>query len=121
MKRLDYTLFEEIEGKAKDSPRRRANYDLRTQAMDEDPAWCDTSQRMLNVLMKDSVVPVHRHTNSSETVVVLRGSGDEVFYDDLGKEVERITFIPLEDGTVIFEAKDRAYDPETMEVLECRE
>ena len=136
MKRLDYTLFDEIEGKAKDSPRRRANYDLRTQAMDEDPAWCDTSQRMLNVLMKDSVVPVHRHTNSSETVVVLRGSGDEVFYDDLGKEVERITlrhgsdcaaaqvprnvyhtFIPLEDGTVIFEAKDRAYDPETMEVL----
>ena len=83
MKRLDYTLFDEIEGKAKDSPRRRANYDLRTQAMDEDPAWCDTSQRMLNVLMKDSVVPVHRHTNSSETVVVLRGSGDEVFYDEL--------------------------------------
>ena len=57
MKRLDYTLFDEIEGKAKDSPRRRANYDLRTQAMDEDPAWCDTSQRMLNVLMKDWSYP----------------------------------------------------------------
>lgn len=86
--------------------------------------------------MKYTVIPIHRHTETSETVIVLRGSGDEVIYDDKGQEVKRVTlqygsecsavqvprnvyhtFIPHEDGTVIFEAKDRAYDPESTEDL----
>lgn len=133
---VDFNLFDVIEREAKASPRHRMNYDLRTQGMDEDPEWCDTSQRMLNVMMKDTVIPIHRHTETSETVIVLRGSGDEVIYDDKGQVVERVTlqygsecsavqvprnvyhtFIPHEDGTVIFEAKDRAYDPESTEDL----
>lgn len=136
MKILDDYLFDVIEREAKASPRHRMNYDLRTQGMDEGPEWRDTSQRMLNVMMKDTVIPIHRHTETSETVIVLRGSGDEVIYDDKGQEVERVTlqygsecsavqvprnvyhtFIPHEDGTVIFEAKDRAYDPESTEDL----
>lgn len=136
MKELDFQLFDSIEGEAEVSPRHRMNYDLRTQAMDEDPLWHDTSQRMLNVMMKDTVIPVHRHLETSETVIVLRGSGDEVIYDTEGQEVERVTlrygsecsavqvprnvyhtFIPHEDGTVIFEAKDRAYNPEKTEEL----
>ena len=134
MKRLDFKLFDRIEGEATVSPRHRMNYDLRTQAMDDDPSWSDTSQRMLNVMMKDTVIPIHRHAETSETVIILRGSGDEVTYDSNGNELERVTlqhgsgctavqvprnvyhtFIPLEDGTVIFEAKDRAYDPEKTE------
>lgn len=133
---VDFNLFDVIEREAKASPRHRMNYDLRTQGMDEDPEWRDTSQRMLNVMMKDTVIPIHRHTETSETVIVLRGSGDEVIYDDKGQVVERVTlqygsecpavqvprnvyhtFIPHEDGTVIFEAKDRAYDPESTEDL----
>ncbi len=78
--------------------------------------------------------------NTGASVVVafgLRGSGDEVTYDDDGHELERVTlaadsecravqvprnvyhtFVPNEDGTAIFEAKDRAYDPEgTEEIL----
>ena len=136
MKILDDYLFDVIEREAKASPRHRMNYDLRTQAMDKDPEWRDTSQRMLNVMMKDTVIPIHRHTETSETVIVLRGSGDEVIYDDKGQVVDRVTlqygskcpavqvprnvyhtFIPHEDGTVIFEAKDRAYDPESTEDL----
>lgn len=85
-------------------------------------------------MMKDTVIPIHRHSETSETVIVLRGSGDEVTYDDEGKELERVTlrfgsecaavqvprnvyhtFKPLEDETVIFEAKDRAYDPDMTE------
>jgi cupin fold WbuC family metalloprotein len=85
---------------------------------------------MLNVMMKDTVIPIHRHAETTETVIVLRGSGDEVIYSDKGEEIERVTlrygsdcpavqvprnayhtFVPHEDGTVIFEAKDRAYDP----------
>lgn len=33
----------------------------------------DMSQRMLNVLMTDTVIPIHRHTETSETVIVYRG------------------------------------------------
>ena len=132
MKKIDNALFNAIMEQAKASPRRRMNFDLRTQAFEE--GWKDSSQRMLNVLMKDSVVPIHRHTETSETVIVLRGSGEEVFYDDKGKETERIliiagsdccalqvprnvyhTFVPKEDGTVIFEGKDRPYDPVATE------
>jgi len=131
---IDKKLFDELSEKAKVSPRLRMNLDLRTQAFDSDPDWKDTSQRMLNVMMKDTVVPIHRHTETSETVIVLRGRGDEVTYDDDGHELERVTlaadsgcravqvprnvyhtFVPHEDGTVIFEAKDRAYDPEGTE------
>ena len=131
MKRLDDRLFNAIEDEAKASPRRRMSHDLRTQAMDEEHGWQDCSQRMLNVMMADTVIPIHRHTESSETVIVLRGSGDEVAYDETGKETARVTlragsdcaavqvprnmyhtFIPHEDGTTIFEAKDRAFNPD---------
>ena len=134
MKLLDIELFDTVEKEAKISLRRRMNYDLRTQTTEEDASWRDTSQRMLNVMMKDTVIPIHRHSETSETVIILRGSGDEVTYDDEGQELERVTlrygsecaavqvprntyhtFIPHEDGTVIFEAKDRAYDPEKTE------
>lgn len=130
MRVIDEELLNEVLVQAKASPRLRMNFDLRTQAFDSDPDWKDTSQRMLNVMMKDTVVPIHRHTETSETVIVLRGRGDEVTYDDDGHELERVTlaadsgcravqvprnvyhtFVPHEDGTVIFEAKDRAYDP----------
>ena len=129
-KRLDNILFDKVLDEAVSSPRRRMHYDLRTQASDSDPLWRDSSQRMLNVMMKDTVIPIHRHAETTETVIVLRGSGDEVIYNDEGVEIERVTlhydsdcpavqvprnayhtFVPHEDGTVIFEAKDRAYDP----------
>lgn len=110
------------------------HYDLRTEA--DAPAgighenWKDMSQRMLNVLMTDTVVPIHRHTETSETVIVCRGKVREEFYDaDGNKTAEFVmeaggdcpgiqvpmgqyhTLVCLEDGSVIFEAKDRPYDP----------
>ena len=91
MKVIDEELLDEVSVQAKASPRLRMNFDLRTQAFDSDPDWKDTSQRMLNVMMKDTVVPIHRHTETSETVIVLRGRGDEVTYDDDGHELERVT------------------------------
>jgi cupin fold WbuC family metalloprotein len=133
MKILDKTLFEDIQREAFASPRRRMHHGLRT-AVTEEEEWEDSSQRILNVMMKDSVIPIHRHAETSETVIILRGSGDEVTYNEKGVEIERVTlrygsgcsavqvprnvyhtFIPHEDGTVIFEAKDRPYDPEQTE------
>ena len=52
------------------------NFDLHNSA-------ADTSQRMLNAIEPGSVVPIHRHQKTSETVVVLRGRVVEEFYDEL--------------------------------------
>ena len=131
---LDNTLFDTIQLLAEESPRRRMHYDLRTEA--DAPAgighenWKDMSQRMLNVLMTDTVVPIHRHTETSETVIVCRGKVREEFYDADGNKTAEFVLeaggdcpgvqvpkgqyhklVCLEDGSVIFEAKDRAYDP----------
>ena len=113
---LDNKFFDGIQEQAENSPRRRMNYDLRTSAE-------DSSQRMINVLMSDTVVPIHRHTETSETVVVCRGAIREEFYDDQGHKTEEFilraggecpaiqvpkgvfhTTVCLEDGSVIFEA-----------------
>lgn len=121
--KIDNTLLDNITEQAKASPRLRMNYDLRNSAD-------DTSQRMLNAIEPDSKVPVHRHRTTSETVVVLRGSVVEEFYDDAGNSYERIEVSPcgsvcalnipagtwhtlraLESGTVILEMKDGAYEP----------
>ena len=135
---LDNNLFDEILLRAQESPRRRMNFDLRTQAQPPvgvgNEGWKDQSQRMLNVLMTDTVIPIHRHNDTSETVIVCRGKVREEFYDaDGNKTAEFVleaggecpgvqvpmgqyhTCVCLEDGSVIFEAKDRAYDPEGTE------
>ena len=109
------------------------NMDLRNSAE-------DTSQRMLNAIEPGSVVPVHRHQKTSETVVVLRGRVVEEYYSSEGvveasyelaaggdarsesgmTEVACALNIPagqwhtlraLESGTVILEMKDGAYEP----------
>lgn len=124
---LDFTLFDSIQEKAEESPRRRMHYDLRTTCE-------DTSQRMLNVLMKDTIIPIHRHNATSETVIVCRGAVREEFYDNDGQKISEVvlraggycpgvqvpegmyhTCVCLEDGSVIFEAKDGAYDPQGTE------
>lgn len=71
---IDNGLMEELLRKAAVAERRRANFDLRGSAE-------DGSQRMLNALMPDTVVPVHRHQTTPETVVCLMGEVEEVFYE----------------------------------------
>ena len=44
----------------------------------------DTSQRMLNAIEPGSPLPVHRHRNTSETVVILRGRLIEDLFDESG-------------------------------------
>ena len=52
------------------------NYDLRNSTEDQ-------SQRMLNAIEPESVVPIHRHQKSSETVVCLRGRVVEEYYQEV--------------------------------------
>lgn len=127
--KLDNSLFDQILEQAKASPRLRMHFDLRTQAMSEMP-WEDNSQRMLNVLTPETVIPIHRHNDTSETVIICRGKVREEFYDDQGNKIDEFvleaggecpgvqvpmgvyhTCVCLELGSVIFEAKDRSYDP----------
>lgn len=117
-------LLNELTAKAKASPRLRMNLDLRN---DEN----DTSQRMLNAIEPESVVPIHRHQKSSETVVCLRGRVVEEYYDELERIcTEAIELTPngqtvalnipagqwhtirsLESGSVILEMKNGKFEP----------
>lgn len=120
-------LLDELTAEAKASPRLRMNRDMRNTSADQ-------SQRMLNAIEPGTELPIHRHRASSETCIVLRGSAEEIFYDDMGNETERVLMKPnseccgvnielgrwhrivaLEPGTVIFEAKDGAYEPLSQE------
>ena len=64
--RIDNILLDKLTDETQASPRLRMNLDLRN-------SDADSSQRMLNAIEPGSVVPIHRHQETSETVVVLRG------------------------------------------------
>ena len=117
-------LLDSLTEQAKASPRLRMNLDLRN-------SDSDNSQRMLNAIEPGSVVPIHRHQKSSETVVCLRGRVVEEYYDELERTcTEALELSPngpvvalnipagqwhtlraLESGSVILEVKDGAYEP----------
>lgn len=121
--KITQAILDDLTQKAKESPRLRMNLDLRNSDK-------DTSQRMLNAIEPDSVVPIHRHRKSSETVVCLRGRLVEEYYDEQCICTETIELSPngpvvalnipagqwhtvraLETGTVILEVKDGPYEP----------
>ena len=120
---IDNILLDKLTAQAKESPRLRMNLDLRN-------SDGDSSQRMLNAIEPGSVVPIHRHQKTSETVVVLRGRVVEEYYSSDGAVEASYelaaggpicalnipagqwhTLRALESGTVIMEMKDGAYEP----------
>ena len=118
---IDQHILDDLTAQAKASPRLRMNMDLRNSPEDQ-------SQRMLNAIEPGTIMPIHRHLHSSETIVCLRGHFEEYLYDSNGKLTEVIDMLPggvvlniergvwhslqcLESGTVLLEAKDGAYAP----------
>lgn len=120
---IDKILLDSLTIQAKTSPRLRMNLDLRDSAEDQ-------SQRMLNALEPGTVLPIHRHRKTSETVAILRGRAVQYLYDDNGCETDSVLLeaggeVPamqvemgqwhrleaLESGTVIVEFKNGAYEP----------
>lgn len=120
---IDNQLLDTLSAQAKANPRLRQAYDLRNTPE-------DNSQRMLNALEPGTVMPIHRHRKSSETVVIVRGSLIERFYDEEGNVTEEVLMVPggenpvvqvekgrwhslecLEPGAVLFESKDGKYEP----------
>ena len=124
---LTTEILDALSAKAKTNERLRMNYDLRTSPDDQ-------SQRMLNAMEPGTVLPIHRHTTTCETIVMMRGSIKEMFYDDKGNLTESVVLkagtepsamhIPkgvwhnlecLEPGTILFEAKDGPFEPRREE------
>lgn len=120
--KITQAVLDKLTELAKASPRLRMNMDLRNSDKDQ-------SQRMLNAIEPGSVVPIHRHRYTSETVVCLRGRLVEEYYDDLERIcTEAIEISPngpvvalnipagqwhtlraVESGSVIIEIKDGPY------------
>ena len=112
------------------NPRLRQNLDLRTSAN-------DNSQRMLNALLPGTVVPIHRHPQSTENVLLLCGKIVEVICDENGNEIERIHLDPtvgnygcvvpqgawhtveVLEPSVIYEAKDGKYGEDGSETFDA--
>lgn len=117
---INKDLIDKLFVEAKENPRLRQNLDLRTSAE-------DGSQRMLNALLPGTVVPIHRHPNSTENVFLLCGKLVEVIYDEDENVKERILLDPAAgnygcvvpqgawhtvevlEPSVIYEAKDGKY------------
>lgn len=84
---IDKTLLDKLQEEAKASERLRVHLDLRNDANED-------SQRMLNVMEVGTIVPIHRHVDTIETVIILRGRMDEIYYDEHGKETSRFHLNP---------------------------
>lgn len=127
---INNELLDLLLKEASGNERLRWNFDLRNSSE-------DTSQRMLNALQPGTIVPIHRHIDTSETVVCLKGRLEEIFYDEINeentakgifRERERILLAPSEgklgiqvpkavwhsisviEPSVIFEVKDGKYE-----------
>lgn len=121
---ITQAILDQLTEQAKASPRLRMAYDLRNTPE-------DNSQRMLNALEPGTMIPIHRHQKSSETIACLRGRFVIEFYDELERIcTDSIELTPngnvvavnvpagqwhslrcIESNTVLLESKDGKYEP----------
>ena len=127
---INKELLDNLFEQAKENPRLRQNFDLRTSTN-------DNSQRMLNALLPGTVVPIHRHPQSTENVFLLCGKIVEVICGENGNEIERIHLDPsvgnygcvvpqgawhtveVLEPSVIYEAKDGKYGEDGSETFDA--
>ena len=128
---LDQIILDTLSQQAKENPRLRQAFDLRTTPE-------DSSQRILNAVEPGTILPIHRHRGSTETIVVLRGKVVQYYFNDADEKTASYELAPnsaqvgmsvpvgqwhalesLEEGSVIFECKDGSYQPlSTEDILE---
>ena len=121
---ITQAMLDNLTELAKANERLRMNLDLR----DSDS---DGSQRMLNAIEPGSVLPIHRHQKTSETMICLRGKLKIEYYDELERICSEsfilepngtnvVVNIPkgqwhtvhsLESGTCILEMKNGPFKP----------
>lgn len=120
---LNKKLLNTVSAQAKVSPRLRMNYNFHD-SLDA------KAQRLLNALEPGTELVIHRHPETAETYILLRGSLKMIFYNDEKEITDEFVLDPkngeyginipkgqwhtievLEEDTVIFEVKDGPYRP----------
>ncbi len=115
-------LLDKVTAEAEASPRLRMNFNLH-ESLDA------KAQRLINVLLPGTPLPIHRHKHTAETYVLLRGKMFVIFYDDLGGQTDRHLLDPTQgtygvqipkgqwhtveviEPSAILEVKDGPYTP----------
>ena len=69
---LDKDFLDNLSKLASENSRLRTSFDLRNSDK-------DNSQRMLNALQPGTIVPIHRHPATAETLIVIRGRPIRLF------------------------------------------
>lgn len=124
---LDEKLLSGVIMEAKSSDRLRKNYCLHD-SLDS------KVQRMFNAMEPGTIVPIQRHPNVAETIIMVKGSMKIFIYDNEKNVIENHILshengiygyhIPcgvwhsvevLEGGTVMFEVKEGPYAPLSKE------
>jgi len=123
MKLINDQLLNTISKQASENIRLRMNHNLHA-SLD------DKVQRLLNAMEPGTILPVHRHRNTDETYIILRGKLDVKVYNERKELTDTIRLDPtegkygihipanswhnvevLEERTVIFEVKEGPYLP----------
>lgn len=115
-------LLDRVAQEAASSPRLRMNYNLH-ESLDA------KAQRLINVLLPGTVIPIHRHRDTAETYIVLRGKLIVSFFNDMGGCSRRFVLDPqignyglqipkgqwhsveVAEPAALFEVKDGPYSP----------
>ena len=125
MIKIDEQLLDALTERAKNSIRKRMNYNFH-------PQLNDPMQRLLNALEPNTYLPPHRHLNpdKEEIFLVLRGKLALIEFNENGSIISHMiieprngvyggevasgvwhTLISLESGTVIYELKKGPFEP----------
>ena len=123
MEIIEDQLLDQVSRKAKENQRLRMNYNFHTSPE-------AGAQRLLNALEPGTELPIHRHTHTAETYLVIRGKIKVLLYNDMKQITDTVVLDPLQgnygvnipigqwhtlevltSGTVIFEVKDGHYTP----------
>lgn len=123
---INNELLDKITAEAQESPRLRMNFNLHENLEAK-------AQRLVNILLPGTILPIHRHRHTAETYILLRGRMFVVFYDETGAQAHRILLDPTTgnygvqipkgqwhtieviEPSAIFEVKDGPYTPLTPE------
>ena len=120
---INKQLLDTVSAQAKDSPRLRMNYNFHD-SLDA------KAQRLLNAVEPGTELVIHRHSETAEPYILLRGALKMIFYNDEKEITDQFVLAPkngeygiqipkgqwptievLEKDTVIFEVKDGPYRP----------
>ena len=124
---INKDLLDSVTEKAKQSDRLRMNYNLH-ESLDS------TVQRLFNALEPGTVIPIQRHQDTAESMILIRGRMRVNIHNDEGSIIETVELnhslgnygyhVPkgvwhsvevLESGTVMFEVKEGPYKPLSKE------